>query len=242
MNIISSASHADVLALVIQIAVLLLVARVFGELLRRWGQPSVIGEIFAGVVLGPSFLGGLIPWFSGTIIPSTPIQGYLLETISLIGAVLLLLITGFETDLNFIARRGRTAALISLGGIFLPFITGFYLGQFLPDDLLTDPNNRHVFALFIATAMSISAIPVIAKVLIDLKLIRRNIGQIIIASGMIDDAVGWTLLSVVIGMVAANGFTWINLFSSVSKVLLFIVLSFTVGFYIVKKKPLLYSR
>jgi Kef-type K+ transport system membrane component KefB len=235
VNIISSASHADVLALVIQIAVLLLVARVFGELLRRWGQPSVIGEIFAGVVLGPSFLGGLIPWFSGTIIPSTPIQGYLLETISLIGAVLLLLITGFETDLNFIARRGRTAALISLGGICLPFITGFYLGQFLPDDLLTDPNNRHVFALFIATAMSISAIPVIAKVLIDLKLIRRNIGQIIIASGMIDDAVGWTLLSVVIGMVAANGFTWINLFSSVSKVLLFIVLSFTVGFYIVKK-------
>ncbi|MEB3316330.1 MAG: cation:proton antiporter [Candidatus Melainabacteria bacterium] len=235
MNIISSASHADVLALVIQITVLLLVARVFGELLRRWGQPSVIGEIFAGVVLGPSFLGRLIPCFSGTIIPSTPIQGYLLETISLIGAVLLLLITGFETDLNFIARRGRTAALISLGGICLPFITGFYLGQFLPDDLLTDPNNRHVFALFIATAMSISAIPVIAKVLIDLKLIRRNIGQIIIASGMIDDAVGWTLLSVVVGMVAANGFTWINLFSSVSKVLLFIVLSFTVGFYIVKK-------
>ena len=93
MNIISSASHADVLALVIQIAVLLLVARVFGELLRRWGQPSVIGEIFAGVVLGPSFLGGLIPCFQGTIIPSTPIQGYLLETISLIGAILLLLIT-----------------------------------------------------------------------------------------------------------------------------------------------------
>ncbi|MBU6197830.1 MAG: cation:proton antiporter [Cyanobacteria bacterium REEB446] len=235
MNIISSAAHADVLALVIQIAVLLLVAKVFGELVQRWGQPSVIGEIFAGVVLGPSFLGGLIPWFPGTIIPSTPIQGYLLETISLIGAILLLLITGFETDLNFIARRGRTAALISLGGILLPFVTGFYLGQFLPDDLLTDPNNRHVFALFIATAMSISAIPVIAKVLIDLKLIRRNLGQIIIASGMIDDAIGWTLLSVVVGMVAANGFTWINLFSSVAKVLVFIVLSFTVGFYIVKK-------
>lgn len=235
MNTINSASHADVLALVTQIAVLLLVARVFGELVQRWGQPSVIGEILAGVILGPSLLGAAVPEIYGVLIPGNPVQGYLLETISLIGAVLLLLITGFETDLNFIARRGRTAALISLGGIFLPFASGFYLGQLLPEDLLTDPNNRQIFALFMATAMSISAIPVIAKVLIDLNLIRRNIGQIIIASGMIDDAVGWTLLSIVVGMVASHGFTWFNFFSSISRVLIFIILSFTLGFYLVKK-------
>jgi Kef-type K+ transport system membrane component KefB/nucleotide-binding universal stress UspA family protein len=235
MNLITAAPHSDVLALIIQVCVLLLFAKLFGELSQRLNQPAVIGEILAGIVLGPSLLGKIFPFFYGTVIPANPTQCHLLEIVSLIGAVLLLLVTGFETDLNFISRHGRTAVLISWGGIFLPLLTGFYLGKFLPDALLANPAQRDVFALFIATAMSISAIPVIAKVLIDMKLIRRNIGQITIASGMMDDTIGWILLSIVLGMVSNGGFTWMNLFGSVSKVFLFIFLSFTIGFFFVKK-------
>jgi Kef-type K+ transport system membrane component KefB/nucleotide-binding universal stress UspA family protein len=235
MTLITSAPHLDVLALIIQVCVLLLFAKLFGELAQRLNQPAVIGEILAGIVLGPSLLGKILPFFYGTVIPANPTQCHLLEIVSLIGAVLLLLVTGFETDLNFISRHGKTALLVSWGGIILPLVTGFYLGKYLPDFLLANPAQRDVFSLFIATAMSISAIPVIAKVLIDMKLIRRNIGQITIASGMMDDTIGWILLSIVLGMVSNGGFSWMNLFGSVSKVFLFILLSFTVGFFFVKK-------
>ena len=168
MTLITSAPHLDVLALIIQVCVLLLFAKLFGELAQRLNQPAVIGEILAGIVLGPSLLGKILPFFYGTVIPANPTQCHLLEIVSLIGAVLLLLVTGFETDLNFISRHGKTALLVSWGGIILPLVTGFYLGKYLPDFLLANPAQRDVFSLFIATAMSISAIPVIAKVLIDM--------------------------------------------------------------------------
>lgn len=234
MQIITAASHGDVLALVTQVAVLLLSARLLGELSNRLGQPAVIGEILAGVFWGPSIMGKFFPELIGVLIPGNPTQGYLLEAVSLIGAMLLLLMTGFEIDLNFIRRNGKTAALISLGGILLPFITGFVLGEYLPDFLLADPNQRTVFVLFLATAMSISAIPVIAKVLMDMQLIRRHIGQIIIAAGMVDDAVGWTLLSIVVSMVNSGGLTFSNSITALLKVFLFILLTVTVGYLLVK--------
>jgi Kef-type K+ transport system membrane component KefB/nucleotide-binding universal stress UspA family protein len=234
MQIISSAPHNDVLALLVQIAVLLLTARLFGEIANRIGQPAVIGEILAGVFWGPSIMGKFFPVLSGLVIPGNLIQGYLLETVSMIGAVFLLLITGFETDLSFIKRNGKLAIIVSLGGIILPFVSGFFLGQYLPDTILVNPDKRLEFSLFIATAMSISAIPVIAKVLIDMKLLKRNIGQIVIAAGMVDDAVGWTLLSVVLSMLSEGSVSFASTSLAILKVLLFIALSAVVGYQIVK--------
>ncbi|MCE2929324.1 MAG: cation:proton antiporter, partial [Candidatus Caenarcaniphilales bacterium] len=234
MQIISSAPHNDVLALLVQISVLLLTARLFGEIANRIGQPAVIGEILAGVFWGPSIMGKFFPILSGLVIPANHIQGYLLETVSMIGAVFLLLITGFETDLSFIKRNGKLAIIVSLGGIILPFVSGFFLGQYLPDTILVNPDKRLEFSLFIATAMSISAIPVIAKVLIDMKLLKRNIGQIVIAAGMVDDALGWTLLSVVLSLLSEGSVSFASTSLAILKVLLFIALSAVVGYQIVK--------
>src|SRR5690606_8516842 len=102
-------------------------------------------------------------------------------------------------------RHARTAMGVSLGGIVVTFSSGFALGWLLPDDLLaaTGENHRLVFSLFVATAMSISAIPVIAKVLMDMNLMRRDVGQTIIAAGMSDDTIGWILLSIVAGLAAS---------------------------------------
>src|SRR5690606_2881134 len=110
----TSAPHHDVLALLVQVAVLLLTARAFAEVAQRLGQPSVVGEILAGIVLGPSLLSGLFPAVGSWIIPSTPVNGYLLEFASLTGALFLLLITGLETDLALIRRHARTAMGVSL--------------------------------------------------------------------------------------------------------------------------------
>jgi Kef-type K+ transport system membrane component KefB/nucleotide-binding universal stress UspA family protein len=235
MDVFTAASHDDVLVLVFQIAILLFTARVLGEVARRLGQPSVIGEILAGIVLGPSVLSSLIPGLGAWIVPQTEVQGYLLEVVSLIGAVFLLLITGLETDIALIKRHARTAIGVSYGGITVTFLTGFLLGQMLPDFLLADPNQRLIFALFVATAMSISAIPVIAKVLMDLNLMRRDIGQTIIAAGMSDDTTGWILLSIVAGLASGEAVSAGSVLQTVGSVLAFLVLSFTLGRWFVKR-------
>lgn len=230
----SAAPHHDVLVLVVQIATLLLAARVMGELAQRFGQPAVVGEILAGVLLGPSFLSGLVPALSVWLVPQTPVQGYLLEVVSLLGAMFLLIITGLETDLALIRRHARTALGVAAGGLVLPFASGFVMALYLPDFLLADPERRLVFTLFVATAMSISAIPVIAKVLIDLNLMRRDIGQTIMAAGMIDDTSAWILLSIVLGLASGGVVTAGTVLVSAGKILLFMALSFTLGRWVLR--------
>ena len=235
MEPFTAAAHDDVLRLVLQIGILLLTARVLSEVAQRLGQPSVIGELLAGILLGPSLLSTFAPAVGMWLIPQTDVQGYLLEVVSLIGAMFLLLITGLETDIALIRRHARTAIGVSAGGILVTFSTGFLLGQLLPDFLLADSDSRLVFALFVATAMSISAIPVIAKVLMDLRLMRRDIGQTIIAAGMSDDTVGWILLSVVAGLASGEAITAASVVQTVGGVLAFVIVSFTAGRWFVRR-------
>lgn len=221
--------------LVIQVGILLLAARALGEVAQRLGQPSVVGEILAGIILGPSLLSSLFPEFGNLMIPQNEVQGYLLETVSLLGAMFLMLITGLETDIKLIKRHARTAIGVSFGGITITFATGFLLGQYLPDFLVADPDNRLIFELFVAVSMSISAIPVIAKVLMDLDLMRRDIGQTIIAAGMSDDTTGWILLSIVAGLASGEAVTAGTVLQIVGSVVAFMLLSFTLGRWIVRK-------
>lgn len=225
----TAASHQEVLLLLIQIAVLLAAARIFGELALRLGQPSVVGEISAGILLGPSCLSAAFPAIGELIVPQTPTAGHILEVVSLIGAMFLLLITGLETDIKLIRRHIRTAAGVSFGGITATFLSGYALGLHLPDQLLVDPSKRTVFALFVATAMSISAIPVIAKVLMDMNLMRRDVGQTILAAGMSDDTVGWILLSIVAALASGAEVGPVQIASAVGKVAFFMLVSLTIG-------------
>ncbi|GIK65501.1 MAG: Na+/H+ antiporter [Chloroflexota bacterium] len=231
----TAAAHHDVLVLLVQISVLLLTARLLGELALRLGQPAVVGEILAGILLGPSLLSGLSPTIEEWLIPQTPVQGYLLETISLIGLMLLLLITGLEIDLSLVKHHARSAAGIAVGGLSLTISTGIIVGLLLPKDLLASGIERAVFALFLAIALAISALPVLAKVLIDLKLTRRDVGQTIIAAAMIDDTVGWILISVVVGLASGAAISVGAIGESVGSIVLLMGLSFTVMRWLVKR-------
>lgn len=232
-EVFTSAPHHDVLKLLIEIVVLLFVARFFGEIAQRMGQSSVVGEILAGIVLGPSLLAGIFPFIEEWIVPTNDVGGYLLEEISLLGIIFLLLITGLETDLALIRRQARSAIGVALGGLSITLTFGFLLGLALPNDLLVEPDGEVVFAMFLAISMAISAIPVIAKVLMDLNLTRRDVGQTIIASAMIDDTVGWILLSVVIALAGGTAITVGGIAGSIGEVVLFMGFSFTVGQWIV---------
>lgn len=235
METFSAAPHSDVLALVIQVATLLVVARALGWVAQRFGQPSVVGEILAGVVLGPSLLSGLFPVIGDWVIPQNDVQGYLLEVVALIGVMLLLIVTGLETDLGLIKRRIRVSLGVSAGGLSVTFAAGLALGFLIPEDLLADPSQRPVFAMFVATALSIAAIPVLAKVLIDLGLMRRDIGQTMLASAMIDDITGWTLLGLVTALASAESIGAGTVLETVGFVVIFVVATATVGNFLVDK-------
>ncbi|HSQ29280.1 MAG TPA: cation:proton antiporter [Gemmatimonadaceae bacterium] len=198
--------HA-ILLLLLQLAGVLALARTLSEVMRRLRQPAVIGELLAGILLGPTVLGRYLPALEVVFFPPTTRQFHLLEAISWIGMVLLLLLTGLETDIRVMRSLGRAALFASLGGMLTNFTLGGTLGWLLPAHYLVPGGSRAIFAAFLATALAITAMPVVAKILIDLGLVRRNIGVLILSAGVLDDTTGWLVLSVIAGIAAAGGFS-----------------------------------
>src|SRR5919197_3540376 len=183
--------------LLAQIALLIVVGRGLGELMQRIGQPSVMGELLGGLLLGPSLFGWLWPAAHAAIFPTSPEQKALIEGVAQFGILLLLLLTGMETDLKLVRKVGRAAATISIAGIVVPFVCGFSLGQFLPDSLLPHPESRLVASLFLGTALSISSVKIVGVVVREMNFMRRNVGQIIVATAIIDDRIGWILSAMI---------------------------------------------
>lgn len=187
--------------------VLLLVARLLGSLAARVGLPAIVGELLTGVLLGPSLLGWLAPGVAAWLLPQE--QMFLLDGIGQVGLLLLVALTGTHLDLRLVRRRKRSAVTVSLCGLLIPLAGGVALGIPLAGVLAADgpdasPAATAVFPLFLGVAMCITAIPVIAKTLTDMGLLHRNIGQLTLTSGMIDDTVGWILLSVVSALATAG--------------------------------------
>lgn len=220
---------------IIQFALLLTSARVLGEVMKRYGQPPVFGELLAGILLGPSLLGWLFPTFSSALFPADVQQYHLLELISWLGMIFLLLFTGLETDLTLLRRLGRPAALASLLGIIVPFAFGYLLGMTIPDHLLANPEQRLIFQLFLGTALAISAVPVIAKILLDLDILKRNIGAIVMAAAIVDDIAGWTILSMLMGVMAKGALDVTAVVQGVAGTVAFIGIALVVGIRVVRR-------
>ena len=191
-------SEQDFALLLFQLFALLSLGLALGEFFRRLRQPTVIGEILAGILLGPSVLGVLAPAAASTLFPGPQTQ--LLGSLAWLGSVFLLLVAGLEINLAILIQQRRVVALSSLVGIAVPFTFGFLLGFNLPDDYLVNPEQRLLFSLFLATAISISAIPVIAKILMDLGLLRTGVGQAILGAAIVNDLVGWIFFAVILSM------------------------------------------
>jgi Kef-type K+ transport system membrane component KefB/nucleotide-binding universal stress UspA family protein len=197
-------TEIQVLRFLIQLTLLFVIARALADVMKRLGQATVIGELLAGIVLGPTLLGHFFPGLHAILFPPDVLADHLLEAVAWIGVIMLLLYTGLETDLGILRGVGNAAFAVSALGVIVPAATGFALGWHLPAQYLAAPNQRLIFSLFMAVAMSISAVPVIAKILIDLDLMRRDLGLLILGAGILDDTVGWLMLSIVAGL-AAHG-------------------------------------
>lgn len=213
----------------IQFAALVGLGRLLGLALRRIGQPSVIGELAAGLLLGPSVFGQLWPSGFEWFLPDDDMQGAAIVAVSWVGAALLLVVTGFETDLALIARFRRATTAVAIGSLVLPFVAGLGVGFLLPEMFRADGAQQIVFVLFIATALSISSLPVVAKILGEMRLLRRNFGQINLAAGMANDAIGWLLLGVISGLAASGTLSGFAIGKTLGGMLLFLAVSFFIG-------------
>jgi Kef-type K+ transport system membrane component KefB/mannitol/fructose-specific phosphotransferase system IIA component len=188
------------LIFLLSLALLLGVSRLLGELARSIGLPLIVGELGAGVLLGPTVLGRVLPieshWLFGEPRPQTMLSAY-----TTLAVVLLLVVAGLEVDLSVVRRRWRSALFTSTTGMLLPIAGGFALGMLLPDTDLVHPDRRLLFALFLGVALSISALPVIAKTLLDLGLFKTDLGLLVMTSAMLFDVAGWLGFSLLLGPV-----------------------------------------
>jgi Kef-type K+ transport system membrane component KefB/nucleotide-binding universal stress UspA family protein len=212
-----------------QLMLLMLVGRLLGEAMNRVGQPSVMGMLLGGIVLGPSVSGTLWPDLQHAVFPAAPEQKAMLDGIAQFGILLLLLLTGMETDLKLVRRVGKAALSISLTGVAIPFICGFALGELMPETLLPRPEQRLVTSLFLGTALSISSIKIVAAVVREMNFTRRDLGQIIVASAICEDSMGWIIIAVVFGLAEAGAIDAFTVAKSVLGTAVFLAASFTVG-------------
>lgn len=187
----------SLLLLLVQLGLLLFAALLLGRLAARFGLPAVSGELCAGVLIGPSLLGWLAPGVSHWLLPRDPAQIHLLDAVGQVGVLLLVGLTGVEIDFGLLRRRRAATAWVGLCGLAVPLGLGVAAGFLAPGTLLANGSSRGVFAFFAGVAMCVSALPVIAKMLADMRLLHRDIGQLTIAAGVVDDVTGWVLLSLV---------------------------------------------
>jgi Kef-type K+ transport system membrane component KefB/mannitol/fructose-specific phosphotransferase system IIA component (Ntr-type) len=230
-------SPHDVMTMFLALATLLGCAKLAGELMQKIGQPSILGEISAGIFLGPTVLGHYRPRLYEALFPSTGPIPIVLDTVTTLGVVFFLLAAGLEIDLRSIFRQGKSAVLVSIFGVAFPFAAGFLAAGIFPAYLgAVEGASRLIFALFVGTALSISALPVIAKILMDLNLLRTEMGTVIISSAMFDDLVGWILFSFVLGLMHPAGANLTGgIRHTIILVVLFVGLTLTVGRILIDK-------
>lgn len=195
---------AEIVQLLLAITLMLGFGRAFGELFRKIRQPAVVGEILAGILLGPTILGFIFPEIQQFIFPSEGLVTISLDAIVTLSIIFLLLVVGLEIDLAVVIKQGTAALTTGTLGIIVPFLMGAGVAYLLPSAFGIQPDKLLVFAFFIGTALAISALPVIARTLMDLKLFKTKMGMTIMAAAMFNDLIGWIIFSIFLGLVGTD--------------------------------------
>jgi Kef-type K+ transport system membrane component KefB/mannitol/fructose-specific phosphotransferase system IIA component (Ntr-type) len=223
-------SHHDITVLVLGLALLLLVARTLGEVAIKLHQPAIVGELLAGVLLGPTVLGACWPAAMNGVFPASGPVAVVMHGLTTLSIILYLLVAGLEVDLWTIWRRRFAAVSVGLGGMVVPVAVALPLALAAPAAFGAEPATPlSPFALFFATAMSISALPVIARILTDLQLYRTDLGMTVVAAAVINDLAGWIAFALILTMIGQSSGLGLGLVGSIALTLAFVAFMLSVG-------------
>jgi Kef-type K+ transport system membrane component KefB len=197
----------DFVKLALQVTVMLAFAVLFGEIMRRLRQPAVVGEMFGGIILGPTIFGMVAPTVYSWLFESSASVGIVRDASIKLGMLFFLFFAGSEVNLSDLRKLGKRAGLIGLVGTILPIAVGVALVYTVPRDFWGQAVQKHFFsfALFIGMNLANSANPVIARVLMDLGLLNGPIGTLIMTATIVDDLVNWTLFAIILSDIAPSG-------------------------------------
>ncbi len=198
-------SEQHLLVFLIQVLLLLALARGFGEVSRALGHPRLVGEILVGILLGPTLLGRVAPALHLALFPDDPLQHAMLETVSWVGVLFLLLETGLEVDASAAWRLRGPSLRIGIIGVIVPLTLGFVLSLALPARYFPVQDQRVAFALFLGTTMAISAIVIVTRVLRDLDLIKTDLGLVTLCGYAVNDILAWVIFSLVLAAATQSG-------------------------------------
>jgi Kef-type K+ transport system membrane component KefB/mannitol/fructose-specific phosphotransferase system IIA component len=230
ITVMQSLTPDNIVVFFLSLGLLLGVARVLGELAQRLHQPAVLGELLAGVILGPTVLGSVAPETGAFLFPQEGPNSIALNAFTTLAVTLLMLVAGMEVDLSTIWRQGRIGLKVGTAGMVIPFILGLVAALIAPQamgrDIDADPI---VFSLFFATALSITALPVIAKTLMDLDLYRSDFGMVVVSAAILNDLIGWIIFAIILGLIGAETGHSNNILLTITLTLAFAGFMLTVG-------------
>lgn len=202
------------------LSLILVTAHSLGIVADRLGFAPVVGELLTGIILGPTILGVFLPSLTSLVVPIP--EG--VAALASLGLIFLLVLAGIEVDVPTVRRYIRPTIALAMGASFIPFLLGFGVAWVLPADVLVTPESRLHFALFLATALSISAVPVAVRVLIDLEAMNSRVGQLTVTTAVIIDAAGWIALTVISNIARKNSFDLLYLSQTVVTLASFVAL------------------
>jgi len=219
----------DITVLFLSLAVLLGLAKFLGELARKYHQPVVIGEILAGILLGPTVFAQISPDLYLWLFPAEGSTRTFLDGFSIMAVAFLLLVAGLEVDLSTIWKQGKATALVSFTGMIFPMVLGCATAWAMPELIGKNPDGELLpFVFFVGIAMSITALPVIAKILIDINLLKTDTGMLIMSAAMVNDLLGWLGFAMVLAMMQGQA-SDAGVVQTIALTLVFVGLMLTLG-------------
>ena len=226
--------HGDpILLFLIQVVIVLTLARVLGEVFRWFKQPPLAGEILAGVILGQTILGHLAPDLFHLLFPPDPLQEAMFRVTAEIGILFLLLVVGLEVNISSAWKMRHQTFTVAVTGVIVPLALGAAIAWLMYDQWMEVPAPRLAFALLVGTGVAITAITVVARLLFDLKIVKSDLGLFLISAMALNELLGWAVLAVALGLVGAGaageGVRVVGLTATLVGVLLFAAFALTVG-------------
>lgn len=226
-------THQEVVNLLLQLAAMLMLARIFAEVAQKFKQPAVVGELIAGILLGPTILGTFFPDIHEFLFMSNQQANLALDGFVQVAVVLLLFIAGLEVELHLVWSQGKSAINISFLGLVVPFVVGFVFPYFFPEFFGLADGDRLLFSLFLGTAMSITALPVVVRILMDTNLFKTKMGMLIVASAMVNDIIGWLIFSVILSLMGKS--SNLSMVNTIGVTLVFTFFMLTLGKLLINK-------